>query len=161
MQAVRTGTVVNRKLKSGSKSVRRKASGRAGNHIVDRMKEVGFSGAKAVRSDVAQIRSFKAIVARIIIFVALILLVGIVFDAYSSAVNYEIYNKKAEIAEIKNDIDTLSLKIASANSPNVIEAKAKELGMEYPSVSQYVYINAASSSDKTDKKENRSEKNIK
>ncbi len=144
MQAVRTGSVINRKLKAGSKEINGESARAAGKQVYDRVKEAGVSGAKAVRTDVTHIRSFKAIIARMILFVTLILLLGIVFDAYSSAINYEIYNKKTEITEIKNEIDTLSLKIASANSPNVIEEKAKELGMEYPSVSQYVYIDSVS-----------------
>lgn len=147
MQAVRTGTVVNRRLRTGRKSVSTGAAKDAGKQAFGKVKDAGVTGAKAVRTDVSHIRNYKAIVARAILLVALIMLVGIVFDAYSSAINYEIYNKKTEISEIKNEIDTLSLKIASANSPNVIEAKAKELGMEYPSVSQYVYIDSVSGKD--------------
>ena len=146
MQAARTSSVMTRKLRSGRVKSGETGAKDTSKRVYRKVKEAGASSAKTVRTDVSQIRSYKAIITRVILFVTLILLLGIAIEAYSSAINYEIYNKKTEISEIKNEIDTLSYKIASANSPNVIEAKAKELGMEYPSVSQYVYIDSVSDS---------------
>ena len=71
------------------------------------------------------------------------LLVGVSFTAYGTSVKYQINETNAAIAELQTEIDDLNLQVTTNMSPEVIESKAvAELGMEYPSSSQYVYINS-------------------
>lgn len=144
MQAVRNSSVVNRSVHPGSETGRETRS-----RVYKKVKSAGMSGLKSVQSDVTQVKDTKKHIIRIIFLFALLLLVGIAFNAYQSAINYDITEMNGKISDVRNEIDNLNLQVASAIAPNVIEDRAiNELGMEYPSASQYVYIDAVNKDSK-------------
>lgn len=144
MQAVKNSSVVNRSVNSGSETGKDTRS-----RVYKKVKTAGVSGLKTVHSDVSQVRNKRRLVIRSIFLLTLVLLAGLAFNAYGSAVNYDINKMNGKISELRNEIDTLNLQVASAIAPNVIEYRAiNELGMEYPSASQYVYIDAVNEDPK-------------
>ncbi len=71
------------------------------------------------------------------------LIVG--FTAFGTTTEYNINKMEGQISELKNDINDINLQITAKSSPETIESRAiNELGMVYPSASQYVYINSFS-----------------
>lgn len=72
---------------------------------------------------------------------AILLVLFIGFTAYGTSVKYNINKIEANIEELDKEINSISLKIIENTSTQTIESKAiNDLGMEYPSSSQYVYI---------------------
>ena len=80
---------------------------------------------------------------RLLILVALI---GAVFagfvaaTAYSAKIQYNVNTLNAQSKELDGEIENLNVKLKSAVSIQSIEAKALAMGMVYPQVTEYVYI---------------------
>ncbi|MBR6700450.1 MAG: cell division protein FtsL [Firmicutes bacterium] len=98
---------------------------------------------RVVKNNEALFKSQKKLMFKALFMVAILLVVGVSFTAYGTSVKYQINETNAAIAELQTEIDDLNLQVTTNMSPEVIESKAvAELGMEYPSSSQYVYINS-------------------
>lgn len=89
----------------------------------------------------------KSIMVRALFLIAALLIVMIGFMAYGVQVKYAINETEDEIATLQSQIDALNLEINEVASPTIIESKAKELGMVYPSADQRRYLNSADGSD--------------
>lgn len=80
---------------------------------------------------------------------AILLVLFIGFTAYGTSVKYNINKIEANIEELDKEINNISLQIIANTSTQTIESKAiNELGMEYPSASQYVYIDSDDDKEK-------------
>jgi len=85
----------------------------------------------------------KRLLLKTLVMGAIILVLCIGFTAYGTSINYQINSTNKQIEDIQNEIENLNLKVTANMSPEIIEEKAiNELGMEYPSASQYVYIDS-------------------
>ncbi|MBO4992291.1 MAG: hypothetical protein J6E42_09075 [Firmicutes bacterium] len=77
----------------------------------------------------------------------LIIMLGALFvgfvaaTAYGSKIQYNINTIQAKSAEVQGEIENLNVKIKSATNIQTIEEKALAMGMVYPKVNEYVYIN--------------------
>lgn len=76
------------------------------------------------------------------LFVAGILALGIIIAAaYGAAVNYNNNKLRASNAALKGEVETLEIKIQSANNIAEIQSRAEgELGMAYPGADQLVVL---------------------
>lgn len=100
---------------------------------------------KVVKNKERLFRSQKTLMFKALFMVAVLLVVGIGFIAYGTSIKYQINETNAAIAELQTEINDLNLQVTASMSPGAIETKAiNELGMEYPTASQYVYINSGS-----------------
>lgn len=98
---------------------------------------------KIVKNNEPLFRSQKMLMFKALIMAGILLLVGVSFTAYGTSIKYQINETNVAIAELQTEIDDLNLQVTTNMSPEVIESKAvADLGMEYPSSSQYVYINS-------------------
>lgn len=76
----------------------------------------------------------------------LIVILGVVFvtfvaaTAYSAKIQYSINSITAKSEEIQGEIENLNVKIKSATNIQTVEEKAVSMGMVYPQVNEYVYI---------------------
>ncbi len=76
----------------------------------------------------------------------LVALIGAVFagfvaaTAYSAKIQYNVNTLNAQSKELDGEIENLNVKLKSAVSIQSIEAKALAMGMVYPQVTEYVYI---------------------
>ncbi len=78
----------------------------------------------------------------ILAVVVAVLSVGLIAStAYSAKIKYNINKLVKESAVIEGEIENLNVKIKSQSHIQIIEEKAKvQLGMVYPALNQYVYI---------------------
>lgn len=98
---------------------------------------------KVVKNKERLFRSQKKLMFKALFMSAVILVVGIGFIAYGTSIKYQINETNAAIADLQTEINDLNLQVTANMSPGAIETKAiNELGMEYPTASQYVYINS-------------------
>ena len=81
---------------------------------------------------------------RLLILVVVLgaLFVGVVAaTAYGAKIQYNINTIQAQSDEIQGEIENLHVKIKSATNIQTIEEKAMAMGMVYPKITEYVYIN--------------------
>ena len=98
---------------------------------------------KVVKNKERLFRSQKKLMFKALFMSAVILVVGIGFIAYGTSIKYQINETNEAIADLQTEINDLNLQVTANMSPGAIETKAiNELGMEYPTASQYVYINS-------------------
>ena len=60
--------------------------------------------------------------------------------AYGAKIQYNINTIQAKSSEVQGEIENLSVKIKSATNIQTIEEKALAMGMVYPKLTEYVYI---------------------
>lgn len=98
---------------------------------------------KVVRNNEVLFKNQKKLMFKALFMAAILLVVGVSFTAYGTSIKYQINETNTAMAKLQTEIDDLNLQVTTNMSPEVIESKAvAELGMEYPSASQYVYINS-------------------
>ncbi len=96
---------------------------------------------KAVKKEEVIVFNHKKIMFKALFMTALLLVIAIGFTAYGTSIKYQINQTEAQIEAMEIEINDLNLQVTANTSPETIESKAiNELGMEYPSASQYVYI---------------------
>lgn len=86
----------------------------------------------------------KLIVILVSIAIVCLLLVGL--NAYSSKLQYEINDVNSKIQESNYKIATLEVKIKSATNVANLEDRALAMGLVYPGFDNIVYIKGADSS---------------
>ena len=86
----------------------------------------------------------KAGVAFVLILICAAFLLFVGLDAQASKIQYEINQINKEIADVEKDITKLEVQIKSATNITILEKRALELGMIYPSFDQIIYVNGAS-----------------
>ena len=70
-----------------------------------------------------------------------VLCIGVILTtAYAASVKYHINSMIKENAVIQGEIENLNVKIESASNIQIVEEKATQLGMVYPSAEQLVFI---------------------
>lgn len=86
-----------------------------------------------------------------LMIMVLTVLVGVVCigliasTAYSATIKYRINTTIKESAVLEGEIENLNVKIKGQTNIRVVEEKAKvELGMVYPTVDQYIYLDQGS-----------------
>ena len=95
------------------------------------------------KEKVRRFRYQKRLMFRALFMAAIVMVVGIGFTAYGTSIKYQINETNLAIEKLQTEIDDLNLQVTANTAPEVIEQKAiSELGMEYPTASQYVYINS-------------------
>ena len=102
------------------------------------------SSAAAGRAGAAEKRIsplHRTFLLRTIVMIAILLIVMIGFMAYSVQIRYNINETNNQIAQLQSRIDELNLQINEVATPAMIESRAKELGMVYPSMDQRRYLN--------------------
>lgn len=73
-----------------------------------------------------------------------VLCIGVILTtAYAASIKCDINSMIKENAVIQGEIENLNVKIESASNIQIVEAKATQLGMVYPSAEQLVFIDAA------------------
>lgn len=81
----------------------------------------------------------------------LIVVLGALFScvvaaaAYGAKVQYNINTLQAQCGQVQGEIENLNVKIKSATNIQTIEEKASAMGMVYPKLTEYVYIDAKDS----------------
>lgn len=77
----------------------------------------------------------------------LVVLLGVLFvgfvatTAYGAKIQYNINTIQADCDEVQGEIENLHVKIKSATNIQTIEEKAMAMGMVYPKITEYVYVN--------------------
>lgn len=70
-----------------------------------------------------------------------VLCIGVILTtAYAASIKYHINTMIKENTVIQGEIENLNVKIESASNIQIVEAKATELGMVYPTAEQLVFI---------------------
>lgn len=108
-------------------------------------KHINKDNLKVVNNKQNLFKNQKRLMFKALFMIAIVLVVGVGFVAYGTSIKYQINETNVAINKLQTEIDNLNLQLTALTSPGTIEAKAiNELGMEYPSASQYVYINSGS-----------------
>lgn len=83
----------------------------------------------------------KVMIMALTVCVGLVCIGLIASTAYAASIKYRINSTIKESAVLEGEIENLNVKIKSQTNIQLVEEKAKnELGMVYPTVNQYVYI---------------------
>jgi len=70
-----------------------------------------------------------------------VLCIGVILTtAYAASVKYHVNSMIKENAVIQGEIENLNVKIESASNIQIVESKATQLGMVYPTAEQLVFI---------------------
>ncbi|MGF6375298.1 cell division protein FtsL [Clostridiales Family XIII bacterium PM5-7] len=78
------------------------------------------------------------------ILIGVVCVIMVVLAAYSAELRYENNELMSSNNSLQGEIDTLSVKIKSANNVQHIESIAtKQLGMVYPSEGECVYVSSS------------------
>ncbi len=80
-----------------------------------------------------------------IILVGIMLMAVVAIKAYSTQLQFDINSTQRRIQDCERQIQSLQVKIRSANNINNLEARALEMGLIYPDFSQIVYLKEAES----------------
>jgi len=73
-----------------------------------------------------------------------VLCIGLILTtAYAASVKYHINTMIKENAVLQGEIENLNVKIESASNIQIVEAKATQLGMVYPTPEQLIYIDGS------------------
>ncbi|MBR0139495.1 MAG: hypothetical protein IJM17_04325 [Firmicutes bacterium] len=78
-----------------------------------------------------------------IVFVGIMLMAVVAIKAYSTQLQFDINSTQRRIQDCERQIQSLQVKIRSANNINNLEARALEMGLIYPDFSQIVYLKEA------------------
>jgi len=65
--------------------------------------------------------------------------------AYGAKIQYNINTLQAQSSQVQGEIENLNVKIKSATNIQTIEEKASAMGMVYPKLTEYVYIDGGAS----------------
>jgi hypothetical protein len=72
------------------------------------------------------------------------LCIGLILTtAYAASVKYHINTMIKENAVLQGEIENLNVKIESASNIQIVETKATQLGMVYPTPEQLIYIDGS------------------
>jgi cell division protein FtsL len=73
-----------------------------------------------------------------------VLCIGLILTtAYAASVKYHINTMIKENAVLQGEIENLNVKIESASNIQIVEEKATQLGMVYPTPEQLIYIDGS------------------
>ena len=76
-------------------------------------------------------------------FIGVLCISLILTTAYAASVKYHINTMIKENTVLQGEIENLNVKIESASNIQIVEAKATQLGMVYPTPEQLIYIDGS------------------